>query len=351
MITGVILSKNFKGGNIINISTGEIIFASITAIIASFVLTYPVKYLAPKFGFMDIPKDERRMHTEPKPRLGGLAIFSSFIIVMCICRLFDILIPYAVGGLIVVVMGLADDKISIKPWQKLAAQALSAISICCFGITIERLSFFGYNLELGIFAYPATVIWVIAITNIFNLIDGLDGLCCGLSIICASCFALIAYLLGLPEIAVCALIFVFSCIGHLPHNIHPAKIFIGDTGAMLCGFVLATLSIEAVFCNENSASAFIPIVVFGIPLFDSVYAVFRRIGKQSIFMGDKEHIHHRLSKRYGHPLAVILLYGANIVLAGIALIMTNSVNSEIAGVILMLLSISYAVIRFVHYKF
>ncbi len=351
MMLGCMPDEITKGGNSINISTGEIIFASVIALLSSFILTYPVRYFAPKLGFMDIPKDTRRMHTEPKPRLGGLAIFASFIIVMCLCRLFNILIPYAVGGLIVVVMGLADDKISIKPWQKLAAQALAALTLCFFGISIEKISFFGFDLDLGILAYPATIIWVLAITNVFNLIDGLDGLCCGLSIICSSCFALISFCLGLKEIAICGLIFTFACMGHLPHNTYPAKIFIGDTGAMLCGFVLATLSIESVFCAENSASVFIPLTVFGIPLFDSIYAVFRRIGKQSIFMGDKEHVHHRLSKRYGHPGAVILLYGANAVLAGIALIMTNSVTSEIIGVALMLLAVAYAIIRFAYYKF
>ncbi len=319
--------------------------------LAAFALTYPVRIFAPRFGFMDIPKDERRMHTEPKPRLGGLAVFVSFIMVMCVCRLFSLLIPYAAGGLIMVAVGLADDKISIKPWQKLAGQTVAGVILCFFGITIQRITLFGFSFGTGIFAYPLTVIWILVITNIFNLIDGLDGLCSGLAIICAACFGLIAFFTGRIDITVCALIFVFACIGYLPHNAYPAKIFLGDTGAMLCGFVLATLSIETVFCADKSVSAFIPVAVFGLPLFDAVYAVLRRIGKQSIFLGDRNHVHHRLSRRYGHPVAVILLYGANTVLVGIALLMLRSVVSEIVGVSLLALAAAYGAIRFAYYKF
>ncbi len=336
-----------KGVTIINITNGEIIFASVFALLASFILTYPVRILAPKFGFMDVPSDTRRMHNSPKPRLGGLAIFVSFIIVMCICRLFELLIPYAVGGLIMVAVGLADDKISIKPWQKLAGQTIAAVTLCFFGITFKSITLFGYTFSLGIFAYPLTVIWVLAITNIFNLIDGLDGLCSGLSVICAVCFAVIGIFIDRTDIMVCALIFACACIGYMPHNAYPAKIFLGDTGAMLCGFILATLSLEAVYCVDQTISAFIPIVVFGIPLFDAVYAVFRRIGKQSIFMGDKKHIHHRLSKRYGHPAAVVIMYGANLLLAGTALLMLCSVEYQVLGLIVFVLEIIYGIMRFV----
>ncbi len=325
-------------------------FALITVFIASFILTYPVRYLAPKLGFMDIPSDARRMHTEPIPRLGGLAIFTSFTAVMFICRIYSVL-PYALGGFIVVAIGLADDKHSLNPIQKLAGQTASAVALCCFGITIDRLSFLEFSFELGVFAYPITVLWVVIVTNAFNLIDGLDGLCCGISVISAYCIGLIALFSGMEKISVCAVIFAFACIGHIPHNAHPAKIFIGDTGAMLCGFILSALSIDVVFDNDSSIAVFVPIAIFGIPLFDAACAVFRRIGKQSVFMGDKEHIHHRLSRRYGHPRTVMLLYAVSTLLSVIAITMTSSEKSELIGVLLIILLTVYAVIRLDYCKF
>lgn len=325
----------------------DILLACLVALFVSFVLTYPVRYLASKLGFMDIPKDDRRMHTEPRPLIGGAAIYLAFIAAMCVCRLFDLLLPYVLGGLIIIIVGMLDDKYSIKPWMKLVGQAFSGIVLCIFGITVERLSFFGANLDLGIFAYPMTVIWVVAVTNIFNLIDGLDGLCCGTSILCAACLGLISFFSGNPVTTSASLIYAAACLGFLPHNTFPARIFIGDTGAMFSGFVLAALSCTAVYSSQSTLPAMIPIVVFGIPVFDAVYALVRRlVSGQNVFLGDKMHVHHRLSRRYGHMKAVILMYGATVLLSGIAIIMQYSLAGEIAGTVLTLLAIAYGVVRF-----
>lgn len=325
----------------------NILLACLVALLVSFALTYPVRYLASRFGFMDIPKDDRRMHTEPRPLIGGVAVYLAFIAAMCVCRLFGLLLPYVLGGLTIIAVGMLDDKYSIKPWMKLAGQAAAGIVLCIFDITVERLTFFGVSIDLGIFAYPMTVIWVIAVTNIFNLIDGLDGLCCGTSIICAAALGLISFFSGNPVTTAAALIYAAACLGFLPHNTFPARIFIGDTGAMFSGFVLAALSCTSVYSSRSVLSAIIPIVIFGIPVFDAVYALVRRlVSGQNVFLGDKMHIHHRLSRRYGHMKAVILMYGASVLLAGIAVIIQYSLAGEIAGTVLTLLAIAYGVVRF-----
>ena len=329
----------------------RVIIAAVVAVASAFLLTFGVRKLSPILGFMDIPRDDRRMHETAVPRAGGVAVYIAFLIAMCITGLWELLLPYAVCGTIIMAVGLADDKISISPKTKLVVQALAGAVLCLFGITVEELSFFGLELDLGWAAYPLTVIWVIAITNVFNLIDGLDGLCCGLSIIGAGAIGLLAYFDGNTELIICSLLFVASCVGFLPHNAHKAKIFIGDSGAMLCGFTLATLSCQTVFESRMSVPSLTAIVIFGIPLFDATFAVIRRIkGKSNIFVGDKKHVHHRLSARYGHRNAVILLYVGALLLGGIAILMGASLVCEIIAVILFVLVLAYAIVRFGIYK-
>lgn len=327
------------------------IIAAAVAAVSGFFLTFAVRRLSPRLGFMDVPTDERRMHEDSVPRAGGIAVYLAFLIAMCITGLWDLLLPYVAGGLIILAVGLADDKISISPKLKLFGQALAGICLCLFDITVEEIVFFGQEWDLGIAAYPLTVLWVMAITNVFNLIDGLDGLCCGMSIIGAATLGILSYFDGNPSVTACALIFAAACLGFLPHNVYNAKIFIGDSGAMLCGFILAVLSCESVFEAKMSIPSLTAVVIFGIPLFDAGFAVIRRIAnRKNIFIGDKKHIHHRLSERYGHRNAVIFLYIAAILLGGIAILMGASLACEIIGTVLFLLAVGYGIIRFGVYK-
>lgn len=323
------------------------LLACLLAMIFGFLLTYPTRLLAPILGFMDIPKDNRRMHKQPTPRIGGVSIYLAFLLSMCCTGLFDLLVPYAVCGLIIVTVGVIDDKFSIGPLAKILGQAFAGIALCLFGITVDCLWFFGYTVDLGIMTYPFTVAWVVVISNIFNIIDGLDGLCCGVSVLSAACLALMAFYEGQSSVTASALVFIFACLGFLPHNTHPAKIFMGDTGAMLCGFVLAALSCQSVYSADYTMPALIPIVVFGIPIFDAVFAVVRRLKSgKNIFVGDKLHIHHRLSNRYGHVRAVVFIYTGTLFLAGVAVIMRFSVAGEIVGTCLFALAVAYGIVRF-----
>ena len=221
---------------------GKTLIACVIAMVFGFLLTYPTRFLAPILGFMDVPKDERRMHKKPTPRIGGVSVYLAFLLSMCLTGLFALLIPYAVCGLIIVIVGIADDKLSIGPIAKILGQAFAGIALCLFGITVDSLWFFGLTVDLGLLTYPFTVVWVVIISNIFNLIDGLDGLCCGVSILSATGLAFMAFKEGQINVTASALVFIFACLGFLPHNTHPAKIFMGDTGSLFLGGAVAALA-------------------------------------------------------------------------------------------------------------
>lgn len=308
----------------------------ICAFIISLVITVPIrKYAAPKLGFIDKPTDDRRMHSNAVPLGGGIAVYIAFCTVILLYGA-NLGIPYIIGGTLIVICGLIDDRISLHASIKLIFQFAASIVLCIFGITIESIELFGHCISTGIFEYPLTVIWVIAITNAFNLIDGLDGLCVGLSSIAAGGIAVFAWIGSMTEIAVLASVFMFACIGFFLHNVYPAKIFAGDTGAMFFGFMLAALCMQLSFKSDATVSALVPTVLLGIPIFDTVYAVIRRLrAKTNIFKGDKKHIHHVLSERFSHPTAVLILLLFALICFGIAAVILY-VN-ELLGVILALL--------------
>lgn len=328
-----------------------VIIACVCAFIIAFALTYPLKALAPKLGFMDIPKDDRRMHVTPIPRIGGLAIITAFLAATLISGKILTVFPYLCAGFIIVVLGVLDDKLTLSAALKILGQTLAGVVLCVCGITVEVIRIFGITLELGILSYPITIVFVIAVTNIYNLIDGLDGLCCGLTILAASTLALLSFLHGSTEVTVCALLFVCSAIGFFPHNVHKAKMFLGDTGAMFGGIMLAALCCATAFSAEAEISSFTAVAVLGIPIFDTAFAIVRRLASHSgIFVGDKKHVHHRLCNRYGHGKAVLLLHTAALALMGTALIMNSSLIGEIIALCLLVLFTVYGIIRFGVYK-
>ena len=331
------------------------LIACVIALGLGFGLTFPAIKLAPKLGFMDIPKDERRMHKDATPRIGGAAVFLAFVIAISVTGYFFAALPYIVGGLIIVIVGMLDDKFGLKPMVKVLGQALSGVVLCVFGEMAQFITVFGVTFDLWIFAYPLTVIWVIAVTNITNLIDGIDGLCTGLAIFGCGGIALITFIFGDGEVTPIALALLCAALGFLPHNANPAKTFLGDAGSMFFGFMIAAMSCSAFFSapalDGSTLSSITPIALLGIPVFDTSFAIVRRVlAKQSIFCGDKKHVHHRLTERYGQRGAVALMYLGAIVLVGIALILNISFVGEIVGSVLLLCALAYAVIRFGVYK-
>ena len=332
----------------------KLLLQCLCAAVLGFILTFVCRKTAPILGLMDIPKDGRRMHSKPIPRMGGIAIYLAFVITLSVFGLFEEVLPFAVGGLVLVVIGVLDDKYGVKPAVKILGQLISGLVLCFFGISARYFSFFGTRLDVGEYVgYALTVIWIVAVTNIFNLIDGLDGLCSGITLIAAVGIVL-TVLSGNGDMATVTVTAVFAAavLGFLPHNISPAKIFLGDTGAMLCGYMLAALACHLFYSDPNgSLSALTPILLFGIPVFDTSFAIIRRLASGSgVFCGDKKHVHHRLCERYGKVLTVILMYLFAVILVSASVIINTSLAGEIAGYLLFALAVTYGVLRFGVYK-
>ena len=327
------------------------LFTCVIALALGFALTFPAIKLAKRLGFMDIPKDERRMHVDPVPRIGGVAVFVSFTVALSVTGYFIDALPYLCGGLIIITVGMIDDKRGVSPLFKIAGQAIAAAVLCAFGVTAQFITVFGVTFDLWIFAYPLTLAVIIVATNIVNLIDGVDGLCTGLTIFGSGAIALISVLFGDGSVAPIALALCLAALGFLPHNANPAKSFLGDAGSMFFGFMLAALSMDtflsAPLIDGTTLSAFTPIALLGIPIFDTSFAVVRRkMSGQRLFEGDKKHVHHRMTGRYGMKLGVALMYCAQLVLVGIAIVLNIGLIGEIVGVILLALSLAYAIVRF-----
>ena len=310
----------------------NILLALIVGIIISFAATPAAKWFANKVGAIDVPKDERRVHTHPIPRLGGLAIFVGFILSVVLFAEIDRPVQgILLGAVIVVISGVIDDIVPMRAWQKLIFQVLAAGIAVYHGVVIEILSnpFFLTTNEyivLGALAIPITIIWIVGITNSVNIIDGLDGLAVGVSTISSIVMLVISILVSDGNVAIIMAALAGACIGFMPYNMNPAKIFMGDSGALLLGFVLSTASIIGLFKFYAIVSFAAPVLVVALPLFDTAFAFFRRILKgQSPMHADRGHLHHRLiDLGLSQKQAVAILYSISAVLGLIAVVLTTT---------------------------
>ncbi|MDR1193593.1 MAG: undecaprenyl/decaprenyl-phosphate alpha-N-acetylglucosaminyl 1-phosphate transferase [Peptococcaceae bacterium] len=295
-------------------------------------LTPLIRRLALRFGMVDQP-GQRKIHQAPMPLLGGLAIYAGFwLTVLCTQTLSREIIAFGIGSALILLSGLWDDKKNIRPWIKLLAQLLAALIVIFYGglrITFMTNLFAARPLSLGWLSLPLTLIWLVGLTNAVNLVDGLDGLAAGVSGIAALTIGIIAWLEGFPSVSMMALILAASSLAFLRYNFHPARIFMGDTGALFLGYSLAVLSIMGLTKMATTVSIFLPVLVLGVPIFDTLFAIFRRlVNKTPIFAADKDHLHHRLlALGLSHKKAVLTVYGVCVFLSlsavGIALMPTG----------------------------
>ncbi len=301
-----------------------------------------MKKLAKKIGAIDIPKDKRRMHTDSVPLIGGLAIFLGFLVSTVIFTEIDIkIIAILSGALIMVVLGVFDDKYALGAKFKLMIQIIAAAIPVIAGVRIERiiLPFLkSGGIEFGWLAYPITILWIVALTNAVNLIDGLDGLAAGVSAIASFSMFLIALMQGNYVIAVMSAALVGACCGFLPYNFSPASIFMGDTGSTFLGFVMASLSVLGLFKIHAIISFAVPFIAFGIPIFDTSFAIFRRIKEHRPIMSpDRGHLHHRLvDMGFSHKQAVLIIYAICIVLGAVAVL---SFKSKLLAIVIAVLGV------------
>jgi UDP-GlcNAc:undecaprenyl-phosphate GlcNAc-1-phosphate transferase len=321
---------------------GFVVAALVVAALIAFLFTPVARVLAQKVGAMDVPKDARRMHDHPIPRMGGLAIFLAFLLtVLLFAQLTGQVKGMLLGSVVIVVLGIFDDIYSLPAKFKFVVQILAALIAAWSGNIIDTLSnpnIFSSNpyWELGWLAWPVTVIWIVAITNAVNLIDGLDGLACGVSTITSMAMLVIALVLGEGEVAILLAALAGGCIGFLPYNLHPAKIFMGDTGSTFLGFILAVVSIQGMFKMYSIISFVAPFLMLGLPIFDTSFAFIRRIAHgKSPMSPDRSHVHHRLiDMGFSQKQAVAVLYIISAILGLSAVVLTTS--GPIKAILLLL---------------
>ena len=304
--------------------------ALLSAAVLSFAVTPLVKLLAQKVGAMDVPTDGRRMHHHPIPRMGGLAIFIAFLASVLIFAYPEIdreIRGILLGAVIIVILGVLDDIITLHAGLKFVVQILAAVLVVLHGCRIEH--FVGLHLADWL-SYPVSVVWIVAITNAVNFIDGLDGLAAGVSAISAGAMLVVALLVGDFMSAVMLAAIVGACVGFIPYNFNPAKIFMGDTGSTFLGFMLSTISIYGLFKMYAIISFAVPFLVLGLPIFDICFAVVRRVSHgQSPMHADRGHVHHRLiDMGFSQKQAVAISYMLSAILGMAAVVLTNDGETQ-----------------------
>ena len=299
---------------------------ALIALFLSLLLVPGVGKLAIRIGAVDKP-NARKVHTHIMPRMGGLAIYTSFVVVLFLSHsVTKELLGLFLGGTVLVIVGIIDDMKDIPAKVKLCGQILAACIVVAFGVRVDFMTniFHGDIFSLSIFSIPVTIIWIVAIINAVNLIDGLDGLAAGISIIAAATMAISGYASGQLLMASMAMILIGATLGFLRYNFHPAKIFMGDTGSMFLGYNLAVFAVLGVTKSFTALSLVTPILVLAIPILDTLFAIIRRkMNHKPIFKPDKHHLHHcLLNYGFSHRDTVLIIYAVSAVLALCGLIMT-----------------------------
>lgn len=296
------------------------------ALLLSFMLTPAMRLLASRTGAMARP-NSRTVHRVPVPYLGGVAIFLASVLAVLLARSGTDSARRALvlGGSFILLVGLVDDLRELKPWQKLIGQVLSGVVVVLCGV---RTSFITDPLSGEIFLLPPwlavafTVLWVVSFENLINLSDGLDGLAAGVVAIASAVMAVSASRAGTADLIPMALAVAGSVLGFLPYNFHPAKIFMGDAGAMYLGLALACISAEGLVKSAAAMTLLAPIFALLVPISDAAFAVVRRrLAGQPVSRADHDHIHHRLLEMgLSHRQVVLLIYLVSSLMGGLGLL-------------------------------
>jgi UDP-GlcNAc:undecaprenyl-phosphate GlcNAc-1-phosphate transferase len=303
--------------------------AFFSALIISFILTPPARRLAFKVGALDVPKDPRKIHKKPMPYFGGLAIYVSIMSCMFV-YMPHTTTNYSImaGATIIVLTGIVDDMFGMPAKVKMFMQLVAAVVAIAGGVRIyfvsNPLSTTGMSYLLSWFSIPITVFWIVGITNTINLIDGLDGLASGVSSIAATTLLFTAAIHGHYFIVMQCAIIAGASLGFLPFNFNPAKIFMGDTGSLLLGYMLAITSILGMVKSVAAVSLIIPVFAIGLPIFDTAFAIVRRyINHKPIMQADKGHLHHKLMGRGLNQRQTVLVMYLISMLLGIAAVIIS----------------------------
>lgn len=311
--------------------------AFFVGLLVCYILTPSVSRLAIRIGAVDKP-DPRKVHTKPVPRLGGLAIYVGFVIaVYASMHITNEIRGLLLGGSLIVLLGVLDDRYQIPAKLKLLGQIAAASVLVLFDIRIEWLTYPGsegyfYMHHLSI---PITILWVVSMTNALNLIDGLDGLAAGVSLIASFTVCLVAIQNGFYPVAVLTAALCGSTFAFMKYNFNPASVFMGDTGSMFLGYMLAAISVLGVVKSAAVIALFVPTIALGLPIIDTCFAILRRYSNgKPIFQPDKGHLHHRLlAIGLSQKQAVLLMYLISLALSASALLFTG--NNRLLGMVVI----------------
>lgn len=325
-----------------------------TGLLSAFVLTRYIRDFAMSHGLVAVPTQERHMHANPLPRLGGVAIFLSFFACMGLVAAWGMRHPILhsssflgtlatifIPATIVFLLGVYDDLRGVGPYVKFSVQGVAATMLYMGGLRIVNIPvLLGDRVLPWYVGLAATVIWVLAITNAFNLIDGLDGLAAGSALFSTMVVFVVALLHGPSLVEFMTIALAGSILGFLRYNFNPATIFLGDSGSLLIGFLLSALALYGAQKAPTIVAVAIPIVSFGLPILETVLSVLRRlISGRPVFTADREHIHHKLLQHgLTHRQVVILLYGVSAGFAMLSLFLLWPTGSSL-GLVLAVLGI------------
>lgn len=316
----------------------------IVTFFVSVILVPIIKKLAMYIGAMDIP-NERKIHKKPMPRLGGLAIFGSFLVGYILYgEITTQMLSILIGSFIILLIGVFDDIKPIGAKYKFLVQVIAALIVVIYGqVYFSEISILGFTYKFNlIISYILSIFFIVAISNAINLIDGLDGLAGGISTIYFITISIIAIILGRISglDLTLALIMFGATLGFLIHNFPPAKIFMGDSGSLFLGFMISVIALVS-YKVATLTSLIIPIVILAIPIFDTALAIFRRIIKgESIGHADMEHFHHQLLKlKFSNRVSIIIIYAISIVFSVVSILYAigDTMEAMIIYLILMLL--------------
>ncbi len=311
----------------------------ITAVISLIITPLMIK-VSPLIGALDKP-NKRKVHTVPVSMLGGVVLLISFLVGLVIGHPLEReYLPIVIGAILINFLGLIDDLYDLKPIVKLIGQIAISSIVVYYDITLDLITLpFGIIIEFGIFSVPMTILWIVAVTNAINLIDGLDGLAAGVSLIALCTIGFISILQQNIFIMMICSVLIGSILGFIRYNFYPAKIFLGDNGALMLGYIIGVLSLLG-FKNITLISLFFPIIILAVPFIDMLVAMIRRYRQgKPIMQADKSHLHHKLLELgYTHPQTVILIYSIAILfsIASIILYLSTSWGAVLIGFMILI---------------
>ena len=319
-------------------------------VIVTFIFTALIMPLTNKIayhiGAIDVPKDKRRVHSNPTPKLGGLGIFAGFLFGYMLFGVHSTQMnSILIASFIMIITGILDDIKPLRAREEFLGQILASLVITIYGkILLSNITLLGFDIEFGVWSYPITIFFILGCTNVIRLIDGIDGLSSGISSIFYLTIGIISFFQGRIATLEITLTFIMlgSVLGFLVHNFHPAKLFAGEAGSSFMGFTIAIISLLG-YKGTLLTSLIVPILILSVPILDTLFAIVRRLLKRKpIFEADKEHLHHQFLKmNFSQRGTVLVIYGINILfsLASIFYVLKDPTKGMFIYFILLILVI------------